>query len=258
VESVRRRTGGCPPERPVNTDRPAGVRSASRGFAWRPRDSRIRFSGRKGIECLARSAGWAAAADACAGVLGGLDDLVGSNAARADSDALHPAAIDHRADRLQIRFEAPRAHIVSVAQMTTDHWNLPANRTLFGHRDRLSDFVRPAQRRRVVSAFRGEIARVRSNAAPCRRLLSCTRPPRHASESHFHWRWVRIRLLRAPLRVAMQHCCRHVGIRLDSAARQLCPFLIPRSHKSVSRVLSAARPDLRPQADESLTGGRRT
>ena len=51
--------------------------------------------------------------------LGGLDDLVRAQAARADAQALD-AAVDHRADALEVRLEPPRRHVVRVADIAAD------------------------------------------------------------------------------------------------------------------------------------------
>ena len=67
------------------------------------------------------------------GLLGGLDDLARAQAARADADALD-AAVDHRADRLEIRLEPPRAHVVRVAVLPADDRTLPADFTALRHK----------------------------------------------------------------------------------------------------------------------------
>src|SRR5204862_4221848 len=64
--------------------------------------------------------------------LRGLDHLVRSQAARTHANTLG-AAVDHCSDRLQVRLEAPRAHVVGVAVLTSDDGGLAANLTMFGH-----------------------------------------------------------------------------------------------------------------------------
>src|SRR5688572_30816786 len=51
---------------------------------------------------------------------GGLDDLARAQAARADAEALD-AAVDHRADPLQVRLEPAGSHVVRVADVAADH-----------------------------------------------------------------------------------------------------------------------------------------
>src|SRR5206468_8056429 len=58
--------------------------------------------------------------------------LAGPHAPRADADPLHAAA-DDRPNRLQVRLEPPRAHVVSVADLTAHHRALPAHFALFRH-----------------------------------------------------------------------------------------------------------------------------
>src|SRR5262249_46042814 len=48
-----------------------------------------------------------------------LDDLARAQAAGADADA-SDAAVDHRADALQVRFEPARGHVVRVADVAAD------------------------------------------------------------------------------------------------------------------------------------------
>src|SRR6185295_4272897 len=50
---------------------------------------------------------------------GGLDDLVGSEAARADAQPTD-SAVDHRANPLEVRFEPPRRDVVRVADVPAD------------------------------------------------------------------------------------------------------------------------------------------
>src|SRR5262245_7145241 len=63
---------------------------------------------------------------------GGLDDFVRTQAPGADADAAH-AAVNHRADKLQVRLESARTHVMSVADDASHDRLLPANITTLGH-----------------------------------------------------------------------------------------------------------------------------
>src|SRR6516225_3545863 len=69
---------------------------------------------------------------AVCGTSGGLDDFVRAEATRADAQALR-AAIDDRADRLQVRIEAARRHVVRVADVAAEGRLLPADFASLGH-----------------------------------------------------------------------------------------------------------------------------
>ena len=64
--------------------------------------------------------------------LRGFDDLIRTETAGADLDPLD-AAVDHRPNDLQIRFEPTRTHIIRVAMLTADDRTLPAHFTSFRH-----------------------------------------------------------------------------------------------------------------------------
>src|SRR5579864_6894243 len=64
--------------------------------------------------------------------LGGFDDAIGLDAARADPNATD-APVDDRADPLQIRFESPRRDVIGVAQAAPDRAGLAANLTQLWH-----------------------------------------------------------------------------------------------------------------------------
>ena len=89
--------------------------------------------------------------------LGGLDDAIRTQAARADAQSTN-TAIDHRPDPLQIRFEPTGSHVMCVADVATDHWSFSANFTALRHFSVLSCGPAPATRtfpfeaRRRVSA----------------------------------------------------------------------------------------------------------
>ena len=63
---------------------------------------------------------------------GGLDDLAGLQAARADTQTLD-AAVHHRADALEVRLEPPRRHIVRVAHISPDYRAFSAKFAAFCH-----------------------------------------------------------------------------------------------------------------------------
>ena len=65
-------------------------------------------------------------------LLRGLDDPARSQAARADAHAAD-AAVDHRANALQVGLEAPGPDVVGVADDAPDHGRLAAHFTLFRH-----------------------------------------------------------------------------------------------------------------------------
>ena len=63
---------------------------------------------------------------------GGLDDLVRSQAARADAEPAN-AAVHHRADALQVRLEPTGRHVVGVADVAADDGALSADLAAFRH-----------------------------------------------------------------------------------------------------------------------------
>ncbi len=69
---------------------------------------------------------------------GGLDDLARAQAAGADADALN-AAIDHRADPLQVRFEPAGSHVVRVADVPADDRALVTDFAALRHCFQLQD-----------------------------------------------------------------------------------------------------------------------
>jgi hypothetical protein len=75
--------------------------------------------------------------------LGGFDDFLGSQAARADANPL-VAAVDDRTDRLQIGLEPPRAHVVRMTVLPSDNRTLPAEFTSLRHKTAFS-FQRSAR-----------------------------------------------------------------------------------------------------------------
>ena len=66
------------------------------------------------------------------GTSGGLHNLVGTEAASADAQPLR-AAVDDRADRLQVRIEAARRHVVRVADVAAKGRLLAADFTSLSH-----------------------------------------------------------------------------------------------------------------------------
>src|SRR5205085_213870 len=62
-----------------------------------------------------------------------LDDLARSDAARADAQA-PDAAVDNRADHLEVGLEPAGAHVVRVAVLPADDGTLTADFTLFSHK----------------------------------------------------------------------------------------------------------------------------
>src|SRR5258706_2000271 len=69
--------------------------------------------------------------------LASLDNVVGTQAARADGNAF-VAAVDDRLDRLQVRLEPSRAHVVRVAMLPADDRAFPAQFTSLRHKTALS------------------------------------------------------------------------------------------------------------------------
>ncbi len=63
---------------------------------------------------------------------GGLDDLAGLQAARADTQAAD-ATVHHRAYALKVRFEPTRRHIVRVAHISPDNRAFSAEFAAFRH-----------------------------------------------------------------------------------------------------------------------------
>ena len=71
-------------------------------------------------------------ADLAIGASGRLDDLVGTDAPRADAHTLD-AAVHLRTHRLKVRLEPTGADVVRVTDLPAYYRNLPANFTLLGH-----------------------------------------------------------------------------------------------------------------------------
>src|SRR5262245_27546464 len=63
---------------------------------------------------------------------GSLDDLVRTQAPRADTNPPHAAA-DDRLHLLKVRLEATRAHVVGVAMLPADDGTLPTDFTILCH-----------------------------------------------------------------------------------------------------------------------------
>ncbi len=121
----RRRRSGRWPDRAA----PDPTRTAA-GLRERPESTGRSPSARRGWKPLLHASTSLAASRRLARPC--FDHFAGAEAARADAHAF-VAAVDDRLDRLQIRLEPPRAHVVRVAVLPAHNRTLSAKFTSLGH-----------------------------------------------------------------------------------------------------------------------------